>query len=561
MLEISRKNRKKFFIGTTTILVILSLLFTSFYASDKEFKIVKNLDIYYNLFKELNLWYVDELNPETLVEKSISGMLESLDPYTSYISPEEKKDFTFQTTGQYGGIGALIQKAEDYVIVSEPYKDFPADKAGLRAGDKIIQINEKAVKGKSIQEVSNLLKGTPNTTVDVTILRPVLDKKINVTIKREKITINSVPYYDLMEDSIGYIRLRKFTDGATQEVRAALSDLKNNKGANSIILDLRGNPGGLLNEAVSISNLFIERGKVVVKTKGKIERWNETRKTQDAPFDTKTNLVVLVNHASASASEIVAGCMQDYDRAVIVGERTFGKGLVQTTRPLSYNAQLKVTTAKYYIPSGRCIQALDYTNRNDDGSVGHIPDSLITKFTTENGRTVYNGGGISPDIKIEAKEMSNIAMSLYTKRLIFDFATLFAAQNDSIDPPSEFYISDDIYDQFKSFIKNKKIDYQTNSDKKLEELIKVAKKEKYYHIAEDEFKELKEKIGHDVNKDMITFEEDIRELLAEEIAGRFYYQQGQIITTLKTDPQLAKAKSILSNTEKYDEILSVKEKK
>ena len=550
-------NRRKYIIGLSVILIILSLLFSSYYERDKDFKIVKNLDIFYNMFKELNLFYVDELDPQELIEESIDGMLESLDPYTTYIPADEKQDFTFQTTGQYGGIGALIQKDEDYVIISEPYKGFPADKAGLIAGDMIISINGESAKDKGIREVSNLLKGTPNTDVNVTIKRPVLDKKIDVVITREKITINSVAYYDILEDKTGYIKLRKFTDGATQELKSALTDLRDNKDANAIILDLRNNPGGLLKEAVSVSNLFIEKGKVVVKTKGKIEKWSETHETTDQPFDEDIKLIVLINGASASASEIVAGCMQDYDRAVVVGEKSFGKGLVQTTRPLSYNAQLKVTTARYYIPSGRCIQSLDYFNRNEDGSAAYMPDSLATEYKTENGRSVFNVGGISPDITVDSEEMSNIAVSLYTKRIIFDFATRVAAKYDTIPPPSDYLISDALYAEFKNFIKDKDIDYQTQSDKKLKELISAAKKEKYYNVAEKEIENLKNKLAHDVNKDIIVFEDEIKKLLTEEIVGRYYYQEGKIITALRFDPQVDSAKNVATAAGKYENILSV----
>ena len=550
-------NRRKYIIGLSVILIILSLLFSSYYERDKDFKIVKNLDIFYNMFKELNLFYVDELDPQELIEESIDGMLESLDPYTTYIPADEKQDFTFQTTGQYGGIGALIQKDEDYVIISEPYKGFPADKAGLIAGDMIISINGESAKDKGIREVSNLLKGTPNTDVNATIKRPVLDKEIDVVITREKITINSVAYYDILEDKTGYIKLRKFTDGATQELKLALTDLRDNKGANAIILDLRNNPGGLLKEAVSVSNLFIEKGKVVVKTKGKIEKWSETHETTEQPFDEDIKLIVLINGASASASEIVAGCMQDYDRAVVVGEKSFGKGLVQTTRPLSYNAQLKVTTARYYIPSGRCIQSLDYFNRNEDGSAAYMPDSLATEYKTENGRSVFNVGGISPDITVDSEEMSNIAVSLYTKRIIFDFATRVAAKYDTIPPPSDYLISDALYAEFKNFIKDKDIDYQTQSDKKLKELISAAKKEKYYNVAEKEIENLKNKLAHDVNKDLIVFEDEIKKLLTEEIVGRYYYQEGKIITALRFDPQVDSAKNVATAAGKYENILSV----
>jgi len=548
------KKKKKFFAIGALVLVLSAVTLVSF--TDRDFKIVKSLDIYYTLFRELNMYYVDKTDPEKLVKTSIDGMLSSLDPYTTYIPESEMDNFKFMTTGQYGGIGALIRKSDDYAVISEPYESFPAQKAGLQAGDIVLKIDGVSTKGKALDKVSELLKGTPNTPVELLIKRPYAEQKEKkFTVTREKITINNVPYYGMVSDSIGYIRLSNFTSDAGRDVKNALIDLEQNMNAKSVILDLRGNPGGLLVEAVNVANVFVPEGQEIVSTKGKVKQWDAVYRTTNSPVDTKIPLVVLVNRGSASASEIVTGSMQDLDRGVIVGERTFGKGLVQTTRPLSYNAQLKVTTAKYYIPSGRCIQALDYSHRNPDGSVGHIPDSLITAFKTENGRTVYDGGGIKPDIHIAPDQLSNITVSLYAKNFMFNYATLFHSQHDTIAPPTKFNLSDSQYNDFISFLQGKNFDYQTSSEAELQDLIKTAKQEKYYQLARPEFDSLKVKLAHDKNKDLRTFQPEIKELLDEEIVSRYYYQKGKIKCSLRDDPQLDGAMGVLKNPEKYRAIL------
>ncbi len=527
---------------------------------NRDFKIVKNLDIFYTMFRELNMFYVDETDPEALIESGIEGVLSDLDPYTSYIPPSEKKDFKFQTTGKYGGIGALIRKKDDYAIIAEPYEGFPADKANLKAGDQLLKIDTLSIKGFKLKEISENLKGNPNTDVQVTIYRPypapgdTLVKKIT----RERITIKSVPWYGMMNDSTGYIRFSKFTKDGSKEIEDAFIDLKNQQGAKSIILDLRNNSGGLLNEAIKTCNIFLPKNKLIVKTKGQIENYNQSYRTKSAPIDTTFPLVVMVNGHSASASEIVAGAFQDYDRAVIVGERTFGKGLVQTTRPLSYDAQLKVTTAKYYIPSGRCIQAIDYFHDKDEKDE-KLPDSLKTPFKTNNGRTVYEGKGIFPDVHTKAERMSKMAISLHTKNLFFDYANIFAAHHDSIDPVDQYEVSDSTYNSFIKFISDKDFDYKTKSEEKLNELIKTAKREKYYEHAESSFKELKEKLAHDKEKDLLTFKDEIRQLLEEEIVTRYYYQRGNLITSLEKDPQLKAAIEVLGNPNRYGTILEENE--
>jgi carboxyl-terminal processing protease len=542
------KNKKTRLVIILTMVAVVCFGFISL--RDKEFEIVKNLDIFCSLFNELDRFYVDDTKPDKLIKSAIDGMLASLDPYTTYIPEEDMQDFTFMTTGEYGGIGALIRKGGDFAMVAEPYENFPAQLAGLKAGDTLLTINGVSTKGKNISEVSELLKGTPNTSLKVSFSRIGSKGVMEKTLTRQKITIPNVPYYGFVGDKIGYIRLAGFTKDAGKEAREALMKLKES-GAKSVILDIRGNPGGLLIESVNISNLFIARNHEVVSTRGKVKQWDNVYKTMTDAADTTIPLVVLVNRGSASASEIVAGALQDLDRAVIIGQRTFGKGLVQTTRPLSYNSQLKVTTAKYYIPSGRCIQAVDYSHRNEDGSVGYIPDSLIREFTTENGRKVFDGGGITPDIAIEPAQLSNIAISLFNKNLIFDYATTFAAGNSSVSNVNSLKLSDEEYKRFLGFLKGKIYDYTTESDDQLDELIKVAKQEKYFTEAQGEFEALKSKLAHDKEKDLQTFSAEIKSLLYEEIASRYFFQKGRIIASLDEDPELAKAVEVLSNPQMY----------
>jgi carboxyl-terminal processing protease len=538
-----------------SIILLCIMAFTFFSFEEKDFKIAKNLDIFVSLFKEVNLNYVDEKDPEDLINASIQGMLESLDPYTNYIPQTDMDEFKFMTTGQYGGIGALIRKAGNYAIITEPYEGSPALKVGLRAGDTLISINGISARNKSISDVSEMLKGTPNTELKIMLKRPFKDTSIfEKSFLRENITIKNVPYFGFVADGIGYIRLTGFTKDASKEVRKAFGELKS-QGAKSLILDLRGNPGGLLVEAVDIANIWINKGQEIVSTRGKDKQQNKVYKTEKLPEDTTMNIAVLVNRGSASASEIVSGSLQDLDRAILVGQRTFGKGLVQTTLPLSYNTYLKITTAKYYIPSGRCIQALDYTHRNPDGSVGYIPDSLISEFKTKNGRLVYDGGGIKPDIDLSMPQPANISISLYNNNLIFDFATEFAAHYDSIPTPDKFIITDAIYTEFIKFLKNKDFDYNTSSNDKLDELIESAKSEGYYTIAKNEIDALHEKLGADKNKDLQTFKPEIKNLLMQEIICRYYYQTGRIITELKDDPQLDKAIALLKEPNSISSIL------
>jgi len=528
---------------------------------NKDLEIVKNLDIYCTLFRELNMFYVDETPPEDLVTTSINSMLRSLDPYTTYIPEKDMDNFNFQTTGEYGGIGSLIRKSEDLTIIADPYENFPAAKSGMRAGDVIIEVDGKKTEEMGLSDVSELLKGQPGTELNIKIKRPFIEEIHDFSLLREKIVITNVPYHGMLDEHTGYIRLSNFTTNASSEVKSAFFDLKSNAGFNKLVLDLRSNPGGLMIEAVRICNLFIDKGETIVSTKGKVKNWDNEYKTTTAPIDTEIPLVVIVNSTSASASEIVAGAFQDLDRAVIVGRRTFGKGLVQTTRPLKYNSQLKVTTAKYYIPSGRCIQALDYSNRNEDGSVGVIPDSLITEYETKNGRLVYDGGGVQPDIEIIPETLSEIALRLYTENIYFDYATRYRNTTESIASPGDFKLCEEDFADFIEFVNDKKFEYETAVERAFNKLVATAKKEKYYDLSQEEFDTLEKKLAHNNMQDLETFKDEIQQILQEEIIGRYYYHTGRIEAQVKNDVQVDKAISVLSNPVRVQNILIGKEGK
>lgn len=538
--------------------VILIFVLTSFTVTrdtDENFETVKNLDIFYSLYKELNLYYVDPIVPGDIIKTGIDAMLKSLDPYTVYIPESQVEDIKFMTTGQYGGIGSMIRKSGDYTVITQPYENSPADKAGVTPGDIILEINGRSIKGVSSDEVSELLRGEPKTTVKIKIQRPGIEDPIDINIEREEIKMNSVPYYGLVDEHTGYISLNDFTNTAAKEVGEAFSRLKSENNITSLILDLRGNPGGLLIEAVKICNLFVEKGENIVSTKGKVAQWDKTYTAFAEPVDTKVKIVVLVNRGSASASEIVAGAIQDLDRGVILGQRSFGKGLVQTTRELSYNGILKVTTAKYYIPSGRCIQALDYTHRNEDGSVGHVPDSLISEFKTKNGRKVYDGGGVNPDVVVEPELLSNISVSLIIKNLIFDYSVYYKMNHPTIAPADKFVFSDADYQDFVNWVKDKDFDYETKSEENLRLLTESAKSEKYYDEAAAELDILATKFAHDKNKDLMIFRDEIKDLISQEIVVKYYYEKGAIIYGLKNDPEVKKALELLNNESEYSKIL------
>lgn len=522
-----------------------------------DFEISKNIDIFVTLYKQLHLNYVDELNSGELMKVAIDAMLEELDPYTVYIPESEIEDYKFMTTGQYGGIGAGIQKRGPWVLISEPYEGFPADLAGLRAGDRIVEINGKSAKDKSIDEISSALKGQPGTEVVVLIQRDSTEKPFEKTITRKEIKVDNVPYYGMLNESVGYINLSEFRQNAAKEVRDAFVSLKEKNNLKAIVIDLRGNGGGLLNEAVNIVNIFTEKGQLVVSTKGKLKDKNNYHKTMNAPVDLDIPLAILVDEGSASASEIVAGAIQDLDRGLVIGARTYGKGLVQNIIPLTYNAEMKVTVAKYYIPSGRCIQELDYSHKDGNGHATKFSDSLLTAFKTLNGRTVYDRGGIDPDILVTQEEFSNVAYALAEKYLAFDYATWFYKNHASIAPAGQFEITEDIYADFLSFIADKEYDYKTQSEDALEKLKTNAEKEKYFDAIKPEYEALKVKMMHDKQADLTKFKDQIKQLLKAYIIPRYYYQKGRIESSLKNDPCILKAIEALSNGDTYKGILQV----
>ncbi len=548
---------KKIHSGRIIIIVSLILitgLSTGFLISQetRDFRIAKNLDIFFTLFREINTFYVDEIDPDKTVKAGIDNMLKTLDPYTVYYPESDVDEFTFMTTGKYGGIGSLVRGGGDYVVVSEIYKGFPADLAGIKAGDILKKVDGVSLKGFSTDMVSDKLKGNPGTTITLTIERE--GKESDYSLKREKIIIPPVPYFGMLDSKTGYIRFTNFTQDCIEDVKTAFNSLKTNN-PQQIILDLRGNPGGLLTEAVEIVNLFVGPGNEVVSTKGKVKNFDEVFKTTKAALDEKIPLAVIINRSSASASEIVAGAIQDLDRGIVVGQRSYGKGLVQITRPLSYNTQLKVTTAKYYIPSGRCIQARDFSHPNEDGSVGIIPDSLISEFKTKNGRIVKDGGGISPDVEILPGQLSQVSSELYMRNYIFDFATQYYWSHPEIKTPDQFSLSDKDYSEFKAMLQKRRFSYKTSTEESFNELVSTAKKEKYYENHKDLFIALEKDLAHSIDEDLITFRSEITDLIEDEIISRYFYEEGAIAWTIKKDEQVLKALDILNNKEKYTSIL------
>jgi carboxyl-terminal processing protease len=546
--------RKRIFILTIIIAGGVALSFTK--PADRYFEIAKNLDIFATLFKEVNALYVDEVNPNKLVRTGIDAMLGSLDPYTNYIAEDEVEDYRTFNTGQYGGIGAITREMGKRTIVTMIMEGYGAQKGGLKIGDEVLKIDDVELSKLSREESGQLMKGQVGTPVTLTIKRYGVEQPIKLQFKREKIKLHNVPFSGMVANDIAYIQLSDFTPDAGKEVKTALMTLKQ-QGAKGVILDLRGNPGGLLIEAVNISNLFIPKGKLVVSTKGKIPENNLSYESLNIPADTEIPVTVLINRGSASASEIVAGTLQDYDRGIILGEKSYGKGLVQVSRPLSYNSQLKVTTAKYYTPTGRCIQVLDYTHRRDDGSVGSIPDSIRRTFKTTNGRTVYDGGGIDPDIKVEAIEASALTQVLYEKGFLFDYATEYVNKNPEPVNSKTFAISDDVYQQFIAWMKNKDYTYKSYLEHELEQFSKEAKKEKYYTDIKTQLEQIQSRIAETKKNELMLHKDQVKMLLEEEIISRFHLEKGSIEAGFKYDNEVKKAVEILHDTQQYKKVLNI----
>lgn len=538
------------------VLITVGAIWAFQVPGEKYFDIAKSLDIFATLFKEVNAHYVDEVNPKKLIETGINGMLDQLDPYTDYIPEEDLEAFSIQTTGQYAGVGALIGIVNKKTVVTNPYVGFPAEQAGIRVGDELISVDGKNVQGNSTFEVSSLLKGKPKTEVVMEVKRVGQKETLKFKLTREKIKISNITYQGMINPEVGYIKLDEFTPGAGKEVEEAVTDLKK-KGARRLILDLRDNPGGSLYEAVNIVNLFIPKGKEVVSTRGKVPEWNKVYTTLNNPIDTEIPLAILISGNSASASEIVAGSLQDYDRAVLVGQKTFGKGLVQTTRQLAYNAQLKVTTAKYYIPSGRCIQALDYEHRQSDGSVNKFPDSLKREFKTAAGRKVFDGAGLDPDVMVESATYSSAVIELVGSGLVFDYATKYCGEHGDVPASMQnFRLTDAEYQKFVSWVKDQKFTFSTELEGKANELIASAKRERYYDELQGQLKELKTKIEQSKNSALQRNKSELSRILEEEIAFHYRLAKGQIEVSMDRDPELVKATETLANQAGYKKILS-----
>lgn len=561
-------NARKMLAGA--FIVMLGMGMTSFKEDDRNFQISKNLDIFNSIFKELDMFYVDTVNAEKMIQTGVEGMLSLTDPYTEYYPEEEVSSLKEMTTGKYGGIGAAIRyyEAKDRIAVVEPTEGMPAAEAGVKAGDIILSVGGKEmVRGdmkpqEFSSKVSEALRGEPGTSFVLKVLRPLKNDStvMEFKITRKNIRTNPVPYYGMVKDSIGYLALSSFTENSAKDFKKAFIELKQ-KGAKSLIIDLRDNGGGSLSEAVDIVNLYVPKGQEIVVTKGKVRQAQGSYKTQNEPVDTQIPLAVLVNGATASASEIVSGSLQDLDRAVVIGSRTFGKGLVQTIRPLPYNGTLKVTTSKYYIPSGRCIQAIDYAKKNADGSVARTPDSLTTVFHTAAGREVRDGGGIRPDIEVKGDKIPNIVFYLMNDDLIFDYATQYCWDHPTLASVDDFKLTDADYEAFKKLVKSRNFTYDRQSEKMLKSLKEIAEFEGYMIEAAEEFKALEKKLNHNLDRDLDYFAKPIKEYISQEIVTRYFYQRGAAMERLKDDTDLEEAIKVLQNPVRYREILSAPVKK
>jgi carboxyl-terminal processing protease len=534
------------FIGTFGLLA---------FKAEDYFEISKNLDIFSEVYKEVNTTYVDDIKPGELIRAAIDGMLGSLDPYTNFYSEAQAEDYRYQTTGTYAGIGSTIRTIGDYVYIESPVDGFPAQKAGLLPGDKILEVSGEDMKGKKSNELTDYLKGKAGTTFIIKIERTgegILEKSIT----RENIKLKNVPYHGIIENNIGYLKLTSFTPNAGKEVQEAVIDLKS-KGATSIVLDLRNNGGGLLHEAINIVNVFVPRGETIVTTKGKFIEDNRTYKTLNSPVDIAIPLIVLINENSASASEIVSGALQDLDRAVLVGRNSFGKGLVQTTKRLTYNTSMKITTAKYYIPSGRLIQRLDYGNKINGKAIA-VADSVKKAFTTRNGRAVTDGEGIQPDQNIALPDFSKLAQSLVQNNLIFTYANKYRSEHLTAAEPLKFDVDDSLYLDFTQFLSDKEYTYTTRTENDLEQLEKQAKDDNYYSLLKLELDKLKEALESTKKTDLTNQKAEIKELLEFEIIKRYYFERGTVEIAFDDDKDWAKVTQILEDKKMYTDILTTK---
>ncbi|MBL7894805.1 MAG: S41 family peptidase [Bacteroidia bacterium] len=550
----SSVNKKRYIL----VFAIVGVLSLGFIKTDL-FEVSKNLDIFNNLYRVLNESYVDETKPGQLMKTAIDGMLESLDPYTNYITENDLEDFMIMTTGEYGGVGARVGDVDGKIMIYDIYEGFSAQRNGVIAGDEIVEINGQNVKGKKSDDVSPLLKGQAGSPLKIKVIHPGQTSPVEINLMREEIKLKPVPYSGMIDNKTGYIKLIQFTENCSVMVKDALTKLKE-RNCKSLILDMRGNPGGLMLEAVNIVNLFVDKGREVVSTKGKVSDWDKTYISVNPPVDTIMPLVVLIDENSASAAEIVAGALQDLDRAAIVGQRSFGKGLVQQTRDLTYNAKLKVTVAKYYIPSGRCIQALDYTHKDEDGRVEKVPDSLITAFKTKSGRIVYDGAGIMPDVIMEPQKLNHITLTLINKNHFFNYATQYVLNHGKINSVKDFQLNDQEYASFVEYLKDKDVSYKTDSERALEELKKQSEEESYYQNIKSDYDALVAKMQADKKDDLSKFKSEIKQYLEEEIISRYFYMNGRIEHNMKTDMELKAAQELLSNDGKYKGILTLKEK-
>ena len=549
------KNLRR--VTLVALLAIITIPFVAFKYDDRYFEIAKNLDIFATMFKELNAYYVDEINPNRAMHTSIESMLKQLDPYTVFWGEDEIEDVMTSMAGKYNGIGATVSHRDNKHVVVMLYEGSPADKAGMKIGDEILKVDGVDVVSRKGVDMGRLLKGQTGTTVKMSVKRFGQSSPLDLVVGRDIVKTLNVPHSGMINDEVGYIQLNDFTATAAKEVKSAFNELKG-QGMKKLILDLRGNPGGLLNMSVEICNAFLPKDQLIVETRGKVAEWNHKYTALETPLDTEMPIVALINSQSASAAEIVSGTLQDYDRAVLIGQRSFGKGLVQTTRDLTYGTKMKITTAKYYIPSGRCIQALDYSHRNADGSVGRVPDSLKTAFKTKNGRTVYDGGGVDPDIKTEVPTMAAVTVNLLQKNVVFDYATKYYFEHANQKPKEKFTLQESEYQDFATWLKGRNFTYSTAMERNLDNLEASAKKENSLDLVQEQVKSLREKINQGKQQDLIKNKEDIKEQLEAEILSRYYYQKAMKFVAFDRDKEVQEALKLFKDLPRYNAILKGK---